>query len=246
MAAELFLLRVAAICAVSPPAVRAARGVAAAPPIIAVDLESDPVANGWTASLGRPGHNITGIFLDFPDFSAKCLQILRELLPNLSKVAVLWHPEVGTLQLQAVQKAGDSLRITIEAFEVSRVSEFEAVFSAMAMDNVGGVLMLSSPLFSSNPHRLAELALRHRLPVINQFPDFAEQGGLLGYGPELQDLFRQAEAMTRRVLQQPAGSELPPVERPIRFKLISNLKTARMLGIDLPHVFLARADEVIE
>jgi putative ABC transport system substrate-binding protein len=131
-------------------------------------------------------------------------------------------------------------------FEVSRVVDFGAVFGLIAQARPDGVLTLSSPLFGGNPQLLAELAARHRLAVINQFPDFAEQGGLIGYGPELQELFRQTGRLTGKVLQGPAGAELPSVERPVRFKLVTNLKTARAMGIELPTTLLARADEVIE
>jgi putative ABC transport system substrate-binding protein len=128
MAAELVGLRAQAICAVSPPAVRAAREAALSAAIIAVDLESDPVANGWTASLARPGGNVTGIFLDFPDFTAKCLQLLLEASPGRAKAAVLWHPAVGTLQLQAAQSAGAALNVALEVLEVRRVADFRARF----------------------------------------------------------------------------------------------------------------------
>ena len=136
--------------------------------------------------------------------------------------------------------------MALEVFEVRHVADFETAFRAVAQSGNGAVLTLSSPLFSGNLKFLAELALRHRLAVINQYPDFAEGGGLLGYGPDLQDLFRQAGALTRKALQAPPGAELPPVERPVRFRLVANLKTAQALGLTIPPTLLARADEVIE
>jgi putative ABC transport system substrate-binding protein len=245
MAADLVGQNVQAICAVAPPAIRAARDATSSTPIIAMDLESDPVANGWATSLAHPGGNITGIFLDLPDVSAKTLQLLREAVPNAARIAGLWHPASGSLQLKAVQKAAVALGVEFEVFEVNRVTDFEVAFEAMSQKNVAGLLMLSSPIFAGNPRFLADLAIRNRLPAINNFPDFAQNGGLIGYGPDLQSLFTQAGILARKVMQGAAIADLP-VERPTRFKLITNLKTARMIGVTMPTSLLLLADEVIE
>jgi putative ABC transport system substrate-binding protein len=245
MAADLVGQNVQAICAVAPLAVRAARDATSSIPIIAMDLESDPVGNGWAASLAHPGGNITGIFLDLPDFSAKTLQLLREAVPNAVRIGGLWHPASGSLQLKAAQKAAAALGVEFEVFEVNRVTEFEAAFQAMTQKNIAGLLMLSSPIFAGNPQLLSELAIRNRLPAINNFPDFAQHGGLIGYGPELQSLFAQAGVLTRKVMQGAAITDLP-VERPTRFRLVVNLKTARVIGVTMPTSLLLLADEVIE
>jgi len=245
MAVELVDQNVEAICAVSPPAVLAARAATRSIPIIALDLESDPVANGWVASLAHPGGNVTGVFLDLPGFNAKSLQFLREAVPTLAKAAVLWNPASGSLQLEAVRNAASTLSVTLEVFEVSRPSDFESTFQAVARAQVGGVLMLSAPLFAGNPQLLADLTLQGRLPAINIFPDFARKGGLMAYGPEIQSLVMQAGVLTRKVLQGAAPAELP-VERPVRFKLVVNLKAARALNVTLPTSVLLSADEIIE
>jgi putative ABC transport system substrate-binding protein len=245
MALDLIGQNVQAICAVSPPAVRAARDVTKSIPIVAMDLESDPVASGWAASLAHPGGNVTGIFLDLPGFNAKSLQLLREAVPALAKVAVFWHPVSGNLQLDAVRKAAVALDVTMEIFEVSRPADFAPAFQAAASSGCGGVLMLSSPLFGGNPQLLADMALQNRLPAINIFPDFPQKGGLLGYGPELQNLFMQSGVLVRKILQGNAVADLP-VERPTRFKLVANLVTARAFGLTLPTSILLSADEVIE
>jgi putative ABC transport system substrate-binding protein len=245
LALDLVQQNVQAICAVSPPAVRAARDATQSIPIVAMDLESDPVASGWASSLAHPGGNITGIFLDLPGFNAKSLQLLREAVPALTKVAVFWHPVSGSLQLEAVRNAALALGVAMEMFEVSRPSDFEPAFQAAAKSQSAGVLMLSSPLFGGNPQLLADLALQNRLPAINIFPDFAQKGGLIGYGPELQNLFMQAGVLVRKVLQGTAIADLP-VERPTRFKLVANLVTARALGLTVPTSILLSADEVIE
>ena len=244
MAADLVGQNVQAICAVAPLAVRAARDATSSIPIIAMDLESDPVGNGWAASLAHPGGNITGIFLDLPDFSAKTLQ-LREAVPNAVKIAALWHPASGSLQLKSVQNAAATLGVELEVFEVKLVADFEAAFKAMTQKNMAGLLMLSSPMFAGNPQLLGELAIRNRLPAINNFPDFAQRGGLIGYGPELQSLFAQAGVLTRKVMQGAVIKDLP-VERPTRFKLVVNLKTARAIDVTMPTSLLLLADEVIE
>jgi putative ABC transport system substrate-binding protein len=244
MAVDLVDQRVQAICAVSPPAVQAARDATRSIPIIAMDLESDPVANGWAASLAHPGGNISGAFLDLPGFNAKSLQLLRDAVPTLKKAAILWHPTSGALQLEAVRSAASTLNVSLEVFEVSRLSDFEGVIEAASKAGEG-VLMLSSPLFGGNPQLLADLTLKNRLPAINIFPDFAQKGGLMGYGPELQSLFTQAGILTRKVLQGAAIGDLP-IERPTRFKLVANLKTAHELGLTLPTSILLSADEVIE
>jgi putative ABC transport system substrate-binding protein len=166
-------------------------------------------------------------------------------VPGIPKVAVLWHPAAGSLQLESVRTAASALNVMLEVFEVSRPADFEGVFQAMAKSQATGVLMLSSPLFADNPRLLADLALRSRLPAINTFPDFAQNGGLIGYGPDLQSLTKQTGLLTRKVLQGASVGDLP-IERPTRFKLVANLKTASALGLTLPTSILLSADEVIE
>jgi putative tryptophan/tyrosine transport system substrate-binding protein len=245
MAVDLVGQSVQAICAVSPPAVQAARAATNSIPIVAMDLESDPIANGWATSLAHPGGNVTGVFLDLPGFNAKSLQLLREALPTLTKVAVFWHPVSGTLQLDAVRKAAAALDVTMEIFDVSSPADFAPAFQAAAKSQCSGVLMLSAPLFGGNPQLLADLALQNRLPAINIFPDFPQRGGLLGYGPELQSLFMQSGVLMRKILQGNAIADLP-VERPTRFKLVVNLVTARAFGLTMPTSILLSANEVIE
>jgi putative ABC transport system substrate-binding protein len=245
LAQELVEQGVRTISAASPAAVGAARRATSVIPIVAMDLESDPIADGWAMSLAHPGSNVTGVFLDLPGFSSKTLQLLREAVPGLSKVAVLWLPASGPRQLEAVRGAAAALQLTLEVFEVGRPSEFEGAFQAAAKSKASGVLMLSSPLFAANPQVLADLALANRLAAISIFPDFAQKGGLIAYGPDLLELYPQAGVMTRKLLQGASAADLP-IERPTRFKLIANLKTASALGVTLPTSILLSADEVIE
>jgi putative ABC transport system substrate-binding protein len=245
LAMDLVNDRVDAILAAAPPAVQAAAGATTSIPVIAIDLESDPVASGFLRSLAHPGGNVTGVFLDFPDFSAKCLQLLTESVPTLSGVGLVWDPTTGSLQLKAVQEAAQGLGISVQVFEARRAADIADAFYMLDRSRIQGVLLLSSPLIAGNPQLIADLAIRRTLPTISLFPEIARAGGLLGYGPDIQDLFRQVGTMARKVLQGTKVAELP-AERPTRFQLVTNLKTAKALGLTVPETLLARADEVIE
>ena len=245
LAMELVNGRVDAILAAGPPAVQAARAATATVPIVALDLESDPVASSLIASLGRPGGNVTGVFLDFPDFSAKCLQLLIESVPGLAAVGVLWDPTTGSLQLDAVQAAARGYGIRVVVLQARRVADIAEALYGFERSRLAGVLLLSSPLFAGNPQMVADLAMRRKIPTISLFPDIAREGGLLSYGPDIQDLYRQVGGMARKVVQGTKPAEMP-VERPTRFVLVANVRTAELLGITLPPSILLRADEVIE
>ena len=245
LAAELVEDRVDAILAAGPPAVQAARGATATIPIIALDLESDPVASALIASLGRPGGNVTGVFLDFPDFSAKCLQLLvspsRPCPPSASFGT---QPPVH-FSSNSVQAAARGYGIRVEVLKARRVADIADAFYAVDRSRLAGVLVMSSPLFGGNPQIVADLAMRRKLPTISVFPDVAREGGLLSYGPEIQDLYRQAAGMARKVVRGATPAEMP-VERPTRYLLVANVKTAKVFGVTLPPSILLRADEVIE
>ena len=220
---------------------------AAAPdmPIVAIDLETDPLASGIAASLARPGGNITGVFLDFPDFTPKCLQMLAETGSGLSRAAVLWDSNSGPVQIDAVRAAASAMKVDLDIIEVRRPSDFENAFATVQQRGIAAMLILSSPLIPANLQTLSELALRHRIAAITLFPDFARTGGLLAYGPNLLDLIRQLGVMSGKVLQGTKPADLP-IERPSKFELVLNLKTARALGLSIPPGLLLRADEVIE
>ena len=157
-------------------------------PIIALDLETDPVAGGVAASLARPGGNITGVFLDFPDFTAKLMEMLVESNPKLSRAAVLWDASTGTVQIESVKKAAEKLNVELDVLEVQRPSDFDTAFLMANQRGASAMVMLSSPLIAPNVQVLAELTLRHRFLAITLFPDFARAGGLLAYGPNLLSL----------------------------------------------------------
>ena len=228
-----------------PAVLHAAHLATRTSPIVALDLETDPVASGVAASLARPGGNITGVFLDFPDFMAKCMEMLVESNPKLSRVAALWDLTAGTVQMESVKKAAEKLNVELDVLEVQRPSDFDTAFLMASQRGAGAMVMLSSPLVAPNVQVLAELALRYRFPAITLFPDFARAGGLLAYGPNLLSLHRLTGVLAGKVLRGANPGELP-IERPTKFETVLNLRTAHALGISIPTSLLLRADEVIE
>ena len=214
-------------------------------PIVALDLETDPVGSGLVASLTRPGGNLTGLFFDFPDFSKKWLELLREAIPQLTRIAVLWDPATAATQRDAMGQAARALAVEMDILEVRTRSDFEGAFAAARQRSADAAVMLTSPLIGANAQPLAELAIHHRLPAVTLFPDFARVGGLLAYGVNLLDMYRQTGTMVAKVLQGRKPAELP-IERPTRFELVLNLRAAKRLQLEIPTSVLLRADEVIE
>jgi ABC-type uncharacterized transport system substrate-binding protein len=242
---DLVRAKVDAILAIAPAGVSAAAKATTSIPIVAVDLESDPIAKRFAASLARPGGNITGLFLDFPELGGKWVQLLKEANPKLARVAVLWDPATGPTLLKGTEAAGSSMGVKLLRLEARSAAEFARAFESAAMQKAEALLALSSPVFASARKEIAELAVKHRLPAIMPFPNFADEGGLMAYGPHLTSMFRQAGGVMAKVLQGARPGEIP-IERPTRFELAVNLKTAGVLGITIPQLLLVRADRVIE
>jgi putative tryptophan/tyrosine transport system substrate-binding protein len=245
LAAEILQARVDVLFAIGREVLDAFRSTTSTVPIVAMDLESDPVGSGMAESIAHPGGNITGVFFDFPGFTAKWLELLKEINPKLSRVAVLWDAATGSAQLNAIQTAALPLKIQIDIFEVRKQSEFVDAFVSARERSAGAMLMLSSPLISTNGQMLAELSSRYGLPAVTLFPDFARAGGLLAYGPNLLDMYRQSGIMMGKVMKGTKPADLP-IERPTNFQIVLNLKTAKALEIPIPTSVLLRADEVIE
>ena len=245
LAMELAERKVDVMVAISPAAVHAALAASAAIPIIALDLESDPIASGLIKSLSRPGGQVTGVFFDFPEFGKKWLELLKEAMPQLARVAVLWDPATGTVQMKAVESASKLLNVKLEILEVRGTANLDDSILAAGRKGVDALLMLSSPVFGTNPERIAGLTLGLRLPAVSLFPDFARAGGLIAYGVDPVNNFRQGAALVAKVLRGTKPAELP-AELPTKFELVINMKTAKNLGITFPTAILLRADEVIE
>jgi putative ABC transport system substrate-binding protein len=245
LAVDLVQRRVNVIFAVGRAVLRAVRSSTEIVPIVAVDLESDPVDEGIAASLAHPGGNVTGLFLAFPEFATIWLGLLKETIPQLSRVAVLWDPTTGSMHKKAVEAAAEAPKVSLEVLEVQIPSDVDEAFNAAKRSGADAVLVLASPLFQLTRQKAAELAILHKLPTIYVDSEFARAGGLMVYGPNLRGMFRQVGVMTAKVLHGTKPADLP-IERPTKFELVINLKTAKTLGLTIPQTLLARADEVIE
>jgi putative ABC transport system substrate-binding protein len=245
LASELVALRCDVIFAAAPYAIQAAMNATSTIPIVGVDLESDPVASGWVKSLAYPGRNLTGLFLDLPQLAGKQIELLKEAVPTLSHLAVLWDSTIGIVQFRATEAAARATGIMLQSLSVQRSEDFKNAFDRAIRERVHGMVVLSSPLINSHRSQIVEWALEHRLPTISLFTQFPRSGGLIAYGPNLADLYRGAAIYVDRILKGAKVGELP-IQRPTRFDLVINLKTAKALGLDIAPMLLARADEVIE
>jgi len=245
VAMELVERKVDVILAASLPAVNAARSATTTTPIVALDLESDPIGSGLINSLSQPGGQVTGIFFDFPEFSKKWLELLKEAMPKLSSVAVLWDPATGPVQIKGVETAAKELKVKVEIMDVPGISNLDDSIFAASGKGVDAILMLSSAVIGANAEYLAGLTLGLRLPAVTIFPEFARRGGLMAYGVNPLNLFRQSAPIVAKVLRGSKPSEVP-AELPTKFELVVNIKTAKRLGIVFPTSILLRADEVIE
>jgi putative ABC transport system substrate-binding protein len=245
LAQELVAAKVDVLAATAPVSVEAVRAATKTIPIVASDLETDPVAAGIAARLARPGGNITGVYFDFPDFSTKWVQLLKEAIPRLAHVVVLRDPANPSPQLKGIETAAGLLGVKVEVREIASLGEFDTAFRAAAERRPDAVLVLSSPLFGTNPDKLAEQTTKNRLAAITLFPEFARAGGLMAYGVDLLNMFRQSGNMVGKVLNGAKPADLP-IERPTKFELVVNIKTAKNLGIELPTSILLLANEVIE
>ena len=225
-------------------AIDAARRATKTIPIVAHDYETDPVAAGFVATLAKPGGNITGMFLDLPEIVGKLVELLKTAIPGLRRVAGLWDPFTGKAQVVAVERAAKALGIEIQILEV-RAETLERTVRTAADRKAAALLLLGSPVIAAGHGAIAAAAAASRLPTIGLFPVFARAGGLMAYGPEAVDQFRQEGRMVAKILKGAKPADLP-IERPTKFELAVNLKTAKALGLTIPPSLLLRADQVIE
>ena len=245
MVAEVIDKKVSVFVAPGPAVLRAAKAATKTLPIIAYDFETDPIADKYAESIARPGGNVTGIFLDFPNFAGKWIEILRECISQLSRIAMLWEPSTGRVQVDAIAKTTGELNIQTALLEVKVRADFAGAFAVAKDRGASAVIILSSPLVPPNVKELAELSLRYKLPAITLFSEFARTGGLFSYGPNLLGASKQAGVLAGKVLLGASPASLP-IERPTNFELIVNQHTAEALGIAIPASIQVRADEVIE
>jgi putative ABC transport system substrate-binding protein len=242
---ELVALKCSVIFASNPYSIRAVTKATSTIPIVGVDLESDPVASGLVKGVARPGGNFTGFFLDIPELGGKQIELLVEAVPTVSRLAVLWDATIGTVQFQATETAPRPAGITLQSLPIRRVEDIRAAFEQAVREQVHGMVVLSSPLIFGERSHIANRALDARLPTISLFNSFPKLGGMMAYGPEFTSIFEQAAGYVARILAGANPAELP-IQRPTKFELVINLRTAKALGLTIPERLLVRADEVIE
>jgi putative tryptophan/tyrosine transport system substrate-binding protein len=246
LAADLVRLKVDLIVARSSIFVQPAKEATSAIPIVFL-IHADPVGTGHVASLGRPGGNITGLAVLMTDVAPKELEFLIAAVPMAKRIAVLGNPDAPSHKpaLKALEEAGRTLRVQLQPVEVRTAAELEGAFAAMARARAQAVLVLGTAIFLTERQRVAELAIKHRLPTMSNLKDVVEAGGLMSYGPSFDDLYRRGAIYVDKILKGAKPGDLP-IEQPTKFELVINLKTAKALGLTIPPSLLARADQVIE
>ena len=244
VATELIRLKVEVLVASGTPSVLPARNATTTIPVVFV-AAIDPVATGVVASLARPGGNVTGVSAVHADVTGKRLQLLKELLPNVSRIAFLVRAtSPATAQyVKEAELAAQTLGIQLQILTVGDPVEFEGALSAA--QGKSALLQVDDAMFTTHRTRLAELALKNRLPTISGLSETVEAGGLMSYGPHYGDLYRRAASLVHKILRGAKPTDLP-VEQPIRFELVINMRTAKALGLTIPKPILLRADRVIE
>ena len=243
LAAELVRLNVNVVTAFGDLAPKIAQQATGTIPIVAIS--DDIVGSGLIASLSRPGGNITGFTLLSPELTEKRFELLRELMPGISRVAAFWDPSTGKSQATMSESAARSLNLKLQILEVRNRNDIAGAFVAARDGQAAAVIVLASPILASLYREIIDLAAEHRLPVMYQWRENVEAGGLVSYGPVLASMWRQTGVIVAKVLKGAAPSDLP-VEQPTKFELAVNAKTALSLGISIPPNMLVRADEVIE
>ena len=246
LAAELVRMNVDVIFAPASTETEAARQATKTIPIVFAN-HADPVGVGHVASLARPGGNITGLSVLLTDLVAKQLEILKEAVPQATRISVLFSPTAPSHRpaLQALETAGQTLGVQLQLVPVRTVEDFDGAFAMMAREHVGGCLVVAAPIFFSHRARVAELALKHLLPATFGGREYVEAGGFMTYSSDLNDLVRRAAAYIDKILKGAKPADLP-VEQASKYELIINLKTAKALGLEVSPMLLGRADQVIE
>ena len=249
LAAELVALKVDVIVAAGTPAALAAKQATRTLTIV-FPVAVDPITSGLVTSLARPGGNITGLSVLAPELVGKCLELLKQAVPGVSRVAVLWQP--GALgertekdMLNGADVAARALGVRLQFVEARGPENFDRVFSEMTRARAGALTVLGSVMFVNERRRLVDLAAKNRLPAVYAQREFVDAGGLMSYGANVADLSRRAATYVDKILKGAKPADLP-VEQPTKFELVINLKAAKALGLEVPPLLIARADEVIE
>jgi putative ABC transport system substrate-binding protein len=245
LAAELVRARVDVIIAGGTEAsVRAARQATSTIPVVIVAIDYDPVAQGYGATLARPGGNVTGVALQQIELTAKRMELLRETFPTLTRVAILWDPS-GADQFKAADSAARSLGLRVQSLEIQNPSALPNAFTMAVKERAGAVFVVTTAVLFRERVQLSKLAVESRLPAVYALREFAEAGGLMSYGTSLPEMFRRAAVYVDRIFKGAKPGELP-MEQPTKFELVINTKTAGTLGVIIPPSVRLRADQVMQ
>jgi putative ABC transport system substrate-binding protein len=246
LAAELVGLKVDVIVATGTVAPLAARKATTTIPVV-IWSTGDPIGSGIAASLARPGGNTTGLTIDSPELAAKRLQLLKEIVPGLTRVAVIWNAAnpYAAVVFKETQQAARLLAIQVESIEVRSPLDFDSAFGAVIKARPSGLVVVEDPLTFSVATRIVNFAMANRLPVMYGMKEFVSAGGLIAYGPDYSDLLRRAATYVDKILKGANPGDLP-IEQPTKFGLVINLKTATALSLTVPQSLLLRTDEVIQ
>ena len=246
LAAQLIHLNVDLIFGIGSLAPLAAKQATTKIPIV-MGAAGDPVGSGLVVSLARPGGNVTGMSLMATDLGGKRLELLKEILPRLARVAVLWNVanQYAALVFKEAQRAGQNLGIQVQSLEARGLDDIHSAFQVARRERADGLIVVEDPLTFSHRKLISDLAAEDRLPAVHGFKEFVIVGGLMSYGANLEDLYRGAAGYVDKILRGAKPADLP-VQQPTKFDLVINLQTVKALGLEVPATLLARADEVIE
>jgi putative ABC transport system substrate-binding protein len=244
--AELLAAKVEVIVTAGTPATKAVKSATSSMPLVMIAV-GDPVGTGIVASLARPGGNITGLASISPDLEGKRLQLLREINPALAHVAFLFNPSnpFYVTSMKQIEAAVRALRVKLLSLPVSKTEDLDGAFDKVLKERPEALLVLADRVFLHNRNRIAEFAVKHRLPTMMPYKELVEAGGLIAYGPSYEGMHRRAADYVDKILKGAKPSDLP-VEQPTQFDLRVNLKAAKAIGVKIPEAFLLRADQVIE
>jgi len=246
LAEELVRLNVDVIVAINTPAAVAAKRATTTTPIVIARV-SDPVRTGLVASFARPGGNITGLTAFSDELSGKRLAMIREIIPTVSRLSVLWSNDNTGIELSVreMERASTKFGIDIRLHGVKTAADFSAAFESITRERAGALFVFDDVLMTTHKTQILDRAARLRLPVISQYAELTDAGGLMAYGPNIPDLYRQAASYVDRILKGARPADLP-VEQPTKLDLVINLKTAKALGLTIPPSVLLRVDRMIE
>ena len=246
LAADLVKMNVDLIAVGGTEAVQAAARATKTIPIVMTAV-GDPVGAGVVSNLAHPGGNVTGMSLLATDLSAKRLALLKEMLPQLTRVAILWNPDNASvaLKFEEMQRAAPGIGVQVHSIQLRRPADIEAAIDMAASQHAEAIMDTGDPIQNAYPGRIAELATQHRLPVASEFSDSVDAGALCSYGPDRIDIFHRAAGYVDKILKGAKPGDLP-IEQPTRIRLVINLKTAKALGLTVPQSLLLRADKVIQ